>query len=105
MHCANLRCGRAADDVTAGILQLLELETMPDERTIRSDAGFPVCCVPSRYFWLCPECSTTLSFVRWTKEGIVLARKDSGIPLTAVKTVRSAPAESTVRAVVLAQTA
>lgn len=72
MRCANPNCDQTASDVTSGSLRLLELEVPPEQRVVRSDGGFPICCVPSRYFWLCDGCSRFLRIRRWTKDGLVL---------------------------------
>lgn len=72
MQCANPDCNQTACDVTSGTLRLLELEVPPEQRIVRSEGGFPVCCVPSRYFWLCDHCSRFLRVRRWTKDGLVL---------------------------------
>lgn len=71
MQCANPDCRVPAVDLSAGILRLIELDVAPEERVIRSDGGFPVCSVPSRYFWLCPKCSAYLRLRRWTASGII----------------------------------
>ena len=75
MHCANPDCRAPAIDLSAGVLRLVELDVAPEERVIRSDAGFPVCSVPSRYFWLCPKCSTNLRVRRWTSAGLIFETK------------------------------
>lgn len=72
MRCANSDCNKAACDLTTGTLRLLELDVPPEERVLRSDWGFPICAVPSRYFWLCEHCSQFLNIRRWTKEGLIL---------------------------------
>jgi len=72
MRCANPDCNLMSHDLTTGSLRLLELDVPPEERVTRSDWGFPICCVPSRYFWLCQQCCGLLSIRRWTKEGLVL---------------------------------
>lgn len=84
MRCANPDCRLMAHDLTSGSLRLLELEVSPEKRVIRSESGFPIVCVPSRYFWLCEQCSRLLRIRRWTEEGLLLecrmeeraARKD-----------------------------
>lgn len=78
MRCANPDCNQLANDLTTGALRLLELDMPPELRVIRSDGGFPVCTVPSRYFWLCEHCSKFLSIRRWTKEGLTLEFKMKG---------------------------
>ena len=70
MRCANPACKAPAFDLSAGVLRLVELDVPPEERVIRSDGGFPVCSVPSRYFWLCPACSSFLRISRWTPQGL-----------------------------------
>ena len=79
MHCANPHCRVPAADLTVGVLRLVELDVAPEERVVRSDGGFPVCSVPSRYFWLCPKCSAYLRVKRWTSGGIIFeTRTDDG---------------------------
>lgn len=72
MQCANPDCREPAADLSTGVLRLVELDVTPEERVIRSDGGFPVCSVPSRYFWLCPKCASYLQLRRWTPHGIIL---------------------------------
>lgn len=78
MQCANPDCGAPAGDLNSGVLRLIELEVPPEQRVIRSEGGFPVCAVPSRYFWLCPVCSSSLRIARWTPRGLTLERKAPG---------------------------
>lgn len=72
MHCANPECRQVMQDLYQGTLVLLELDVPPDERIVRSESGFPVCTVPSKYFWLCPQCSSLWIMKRWTATGLVL---------------------------------
>ncbi len=72
MHCANPKCSRYMQNIQQGTLVLLELDVPPDERIVRSESGFPVCTVPSKYFWLCSECSRLWIMKRWTPTGLVL---------------------------------
>jgi hypothetical protein len=76
MQCANPDCQAPAADLNTGVLSLIELDVAPDERVIRSDGGFPVCSVPSRYFWVCQSCSVFLRIKRWTPGGLVFATRD-----------------------------
>jgi hypothetical protein len=78
MHCANPECGRAANDLTSGVLRLIELDVPPEQRVTRSDGGFPICVVRSRYFWLCEQCCVVLSVRRWTANGLVFERRTNG---------------------------
>lgn len=71
MRCANPRCGQLARDIFAGTLRLVELEVPADARIVGDESGFPICIVPSRYFWLCPACSRTMEVRRWTRTEVV----------------------------------
>lgn len=75
MQCANPHCRRPAEDIESGTLKFVEMEVSPEERTIRSDSGFPVCSVPGRFFWLCRQCALTLKIRRWTKAGLVVEER------------------------------
>ena len=78
MECANPACKLPALDLSSGLLRLIQLEVPPEERVVRSDEGFPVCSVPSRYFWLCPGCSSFLRIKRWTHEGVIFEHRING---------------------------
>jgi hypothetical protein len=73
MRCANSQCGITARDLFEGTLWLVERHDAPLSRLRGDESGFPVCAVPSRYFWLCPECSTSMKIRGWTSAGILLA--------------------------------
>ena len=75
MRCANPECGLAAHDVTRGTLRLIELDVPPAARVMRSEWGFPICSVPSRYFWLCDKCSQILNIRCWTEEGLIFEHR------------------------------
>lgn len=75
MQCANPHCRRPADDIESGTLAFVEMEVSPEERTTRSDSGFPVCSVQGRFFWLCSQCSLTLKIRRWTHAGLVVEER------------------------------
>lgn len=36
------------------------------------DSGFPICNVPSRYFWLCPDCSNSMTIHGWTANKVIV---------------------------------
>lgn len=72
MNCANPKCRRSAEHLFDGTLWLVELETLPEARILGNAEGFPVCGAPSRYFWLCSSCSSTMAVVKWTSNGLVL---------------------------------
>ena len=76
MQCANPDCAKSAHDLTTGSLRLIELDVPPEQRVSRSDWGFPICSVPSRYFWLCERCCQFLSIRRWTKQGVILEHRE-----------------------------
>jgi hypothetical protein len=78
MHCANPECGHVANDLTTGVLRLIELDVPPEQRVTRSDSGFPICAVRSRYFWLCEQCCEVLSIRRWTGNGLIFELRTSG---------------------------
>jgi hypothetical protein len=80
MHCANRECGRFADDLTSGVLRLIELEVPPEQRVTRSDSGFPICSVQSRYFWLCERCSAVLTIRYWTGNELILEGRTRELP-------------------------
>lgn len=93
MHCVNPECRRDAQDLHAGTLRLLELAIPPEERIVRADSGFPVVVVPSRYFWLCAECSRRWRMKRWTREGLLLEPNLPGnAPQQVTQTVKVPPA-------------
>ena len=53
-------------------MRLLELAIPPEERVVRPKSGFPIVAVPSRYFWLCSQCSRIWKIKRWKPEGLLL---------------------------------
>jgi hypothetical protein len=78
MQCANPECRNPAFDLSTGVLRLIELAVPPADRVVRSDGGFPVCSVPSRYFWLCPKCSSFLRIRQWTHDGLIFEQRLPG---------------------------
>ena len=93
MRCANPDCHHKAQDLCDGTLRLIELEVPPGERLLRVDGGFPVCSVPSKYFWLCADCSRILRITRWTMEGLILEYKQPEIvPRPQIRSIRRPPA-------------
>lgn len=98
MKCANPDCRQDAHDLYSGTLRLLELAIPPEERIVRADSGFPVVVVPSRYFWLCTDCSRIWRMKRWTPAGLLLEpkRPDPSQKL-APQTVKVAPARQAPR--------
>ena len=78
MQCANPKCDQNLYDLLDGKLRLVELDVPPEERVLRSDGGFPICIVPSRYFWLCANCSKVLTIKKWTVSGLIFETIDRG---------------------------
>lgn len=72
MRCANPKCNAVMMDTQGGTMRLLELDIPPEARIERGEWGFPVLCVPTRYFWLCEDCSRLYRIRRWTTEGLRL---------------------------------
>jgi hypothetical protein len=84
MQCANPQCSKELLYLREGTLNLLEMESHSDDQ-FQSDVGaFAMRSVPSKYFWLCGECTKTLILKRWTTAGLVLV-------LRSQKTARSHP--------------
>lgn len=93
MQCVNPQCGRNAHNLHTGTLRLLELAIPPEERIVRADSGFPIVVVPSRYFWLCAQCSRIWRMKRWTPEGLLLEpNRLDGAQKQPIQTVKVAPA-------------
>ena len=72
MNCANPKCGAVMQEMHGGTMRMLELEVPPEERIARSEWGFPILCVPTRYVWLCASCSRVFKLLRWTADGLIL---------------------------------
>ena len=95
MQCANPNCRMDAHQLENGTLRLLEMEVPPEKRTVGADSGFPVFAVPTRYFWLCAECSYFLTMRRWTAAGLILEPNPGAFRQEAyVRNAGSATAES-----------
>ena len=76
MQCANPQCSKELLYLREGTLNLLEMEPHSDDQ-FQSDIGaFAMRSVPSKYFWLCGECTKTLIVKRWTTAGIVLVLRN-----------------------------
>jgi hypothetical protein len=72
LQCANPLCSKELLYLREGTLGLLELESQSDD-LFRSDNGaFAMRSSPSKFFWLCGECTKTLIVKRWTASGLVL---------------------------------
>ena len=72
-QCANPQCSKELVYLREGTLNLLEMESHSDDQ-FQSDVGaFAMRSVPSKFFWLCGECTKTLILKRWTTAGLVHA--------------------------------
>lgn len=80
MKCANPECHSNLLYLRGGTLRLLELEPPAASRIHGNGSGFSVSTPQTRYFWLCPECSKTMSLKRWTQEGLVIEFRDAADP-------------------------
>jgi hypothetical protein len=72
-QCANPQCSKELLYFREGTLELLELETQADDRARPDDGAFAMSSLPSRFFWLCGECTKTHILRRWTTSGLILA--------------------------------
>jgi hypothetical protein len=71
-QCANPQCSKELLYFREGTLELLELETQADDRARPDDGAFEMNSLPSRFFWLCGECTKTHILRRWTTSGLIL---------------------------------
>ena len=75
-RCANLQCSKELLYLREGSLQLLELESDPDDQSHQDDGAFAMTPLRSKFFWLCGECSKTHIVKRWTTSGLVLVLRN-----------------------------
>lgn len=75
MHCANPQCSKELLYLREGTLRLLELEPPSDGQFRPDDGAFATRSLPSKYFWLCGECTKTHIVKRWTRSGVVLVSR------------------------------
>jgi hypothetical protein len=83
MQCANPQCSQELLYLREGTLNLLEMESHSGDRFESDVDAFAMRSVPSKFFWLCGECTKTLHPKRWTTAGLVLAlrnQKTAGQP-------------------------
>lgn len=78
MRCANHQCDKLAEEFFGGTLWLVERDVPPTARLTGDESGFPVCAVPSRYFWLCRECSRSMAICGWTGTDVLLGPSRPG---------------------------
>jgi hypothetical protein len=74
MRCVNQECSCGLLDVPGGSVWLMQLEGSRDQPAEGDDNGFSVCTLPTKYFWLCADCSCRFVLSRWTPSGVVLAK-------------------------------
>jgi hypothetical protein len=72
MLCANPQCAKEFLYLREGTLELLELESHSDDQFRLDDGAFAMRSLPSKFFWLCGECTKTHIAKRWTTSGLVL---------------------------------
>jgi hypothetical protein len=72
MLCANPQCSKEFLYLREGTLELLELESHSDDQFRLDDGAFAMRSLPSKFFWLCGECTKTHIAKRWTTSGLVL---------------------------------
>lgn len=73
MRCANPQCSAELVYLRDGSLQLLQYEPDSQQATEYEDGAFPMRPFPSRFFWLCAECSRVYVMKAWTSLGVVLS--------------------------------
>jgi hypothetical protein len=78
-QCANPQCSKELLYFREGTLELLELEPQSDDRAGQNDGAFTMSSLPSRFFWLCGECTKTYILKRWTTSGLVLALRSQKV--------------------------
>jgi hypothetical protein len=79
MRCVNPECSCGLLDGPGGSVWLMQLEVSRDQPTEAEGCGFSVCTQPTKYFWLCADCSSRFVLSRWTPSGVVLARDQAGM--------------------------
>jgi hypothetical protein len=79
MRCANPDCCCGLFDQPGGTIWLMQLEVPRDNPIESIDYGFPVSTLPTKYFWLCPDCSRRFILLRWMPTGVCLVKKQPGV--------------------------
>jgi hypothetical protein len=62
-----------------GGLWLLELESYAEDQLPPDDGAFAMRSLPSKFFWLCGECTKTHIVKRWTTSGLVVELRNQNI--------------------------
>ena len=76
MQCANPLCSKELIYLREGRIELLELESHSDDQLGPDDSAFAMRSLPSKFFWLCGECTKTHIVKRWTTSGLVLVLRN-----------------------------
>jgi hypothetical protein len=76
VRCANPQCSKELLYLREGTLNLLEMEPHSDDQFQSDVSAFAMRSVPSKYCWLCGECTKTLIVKRWTTAGIELVLRN-----------------------------
>jgi hypothetical protein len=74
MRCVNPECTCGLLDLPGGSVWLMQLEVPRDQQTESEEHGFSACALPTKYFWLCADCSRRFVLLHWTPAGVVLAK-------------------------------
>ncbi len=72
MLCANPDCCSGTFELPGGSIWWIELEESLERSFESDDNGLPTYALPTKYFWLCAECSQQFVLSRWKPRGIVL---------------------------------
>jgi hypothetical protein len=72
MQCANPQCSQELLYLREGRVALLDLESHAHDQPRPDDGAFAMRSLPSRFFWLCGECTKTYVVKRWTSSGLVV---------------------------------
>src|SRR5277367_2534888 len=75
-QCANPQCSQELVYLREGRVALLDLESHADNQPWPDDGAFAMRSLPSRFFWLCGECTKTYVVKRWTTSGLVVVLRN-----------------------------
>jgi hypothetical protein len=76
MQCANPQCSQELLYLREGRVALLDLESHANDQPRPDDGAFAMRSLPSRFFWLCGECTKTYVVKRWTSSGLVVVLRN-----------------------------
>jgi hypothetical protein len=94
-QCANPQCSKELLYLREGRLALLDMESHANDQPRPDDGAFAIRSLPSRWFWLCGDCTKTYVVKRWTTSGIVVVlRNRTGDSKPADRLHRNDPAAS-----------